>query len=166
MLWVCLNVMGPELLRVKDLARRSNDYTGDDYREALKVLNRIHARRTHGIVILCEGAGSEIIPSSTRPPKLVGQIASDKVVAPNDNTGSRTALNELRGKALYKVRDEIADIDIRPVILPLNDRYHLIIYADASFAVGERMQSVSGHVIYLNGVPLLWGSIKQTVVVD
>jgi hypothetical protein len=75
-------------------------------------------------------------------------------------------MNELREKALYKVRDEIADLDIRPVVLPLNDRYHLIIYADASFAVGERMQSVSGLIIYLNGVPLLWGSIKQTVVVD
>ncbi len=166
MLWVCLNVMGPELLRVKDLARRSNDYTGDDYREALKVLNRIHARRTHGIVILRGGAGSEIVPSSTRTPKLAGQIVSTKVVAPNDNTGSHTAVNELREKALYKVRDEIADLDIRPVILPLNDRYNLIIYADASFAVGERMQSVSGHVVYLNGAPLLWGSIKQTVVVD
>ncbi len=67
---------------------------------------------------------------------------------------------------LDKVRDEIVDLDIRPVMLPLNDRYHLIIYADASFAVGERMQSVSDLIIYLNGIPLLWGSIKQTVVVD
>ena len=45
-------------------------------------------------------------------------------------------INELREKALYKVRDEVADIDIDPVILPLNSRYRLIIYADASFAVG------------------------------
>jgi hypothetical protein len=28
LLWVCLCIMGPELLRVKDLARRSNDYCG------------------------------------------------------------------------------------------------------------------------------------------
>jgi hypothetical protein len=39
-------------------------------------------------------------------------------------------------------------------------------YADASFAVGEFMQSVSGLVIYLNGSPLLWASLKQTIVVD
>jgi hypothetical protein len=51
-------------------------------------------------------------------------------------------------------------------VLPLNARYRLIIYADASFAVGELKQSVSGYVIYLNGTPLLWGSLKQTVVVD
>jgi hypothetical protein len=166
MLWVCLNVMGPELLRVKDLARRSNEYTGDDYREALKVLNRIYARRTHGIVILRGAAGTEIIPSATRLPQEIETISLEKIVSRNDDIGSVSTMNELREKSLYKVRDEIADLDIKPVILPLNDRYRLIIYADASFAVGERMQSVSGLIIYLNGVPLLWGSLKQTVVVD
>jgi hypothetical protein len=75
-------------------------------------------------------------------------------------------VNELREKALYKVKTEIADEDIKPVILPLNKRYNLVIYADASFAVGDTMQSVSGFIIYLNGTPLLWGSLKQTIVVD
>jgi hypothetical protein len=72
----------------------------------------------------------------------------------------------LRENALYKVRDEIADIDVKPVVLPLNARYCLIVYADASFAVGDLMQSVSGHVVYLNGTPLLWASLKQTIIVD
>jgi hypothetical protein len=27
LLWIVLNIIGPELLRVKDLAKRSNDYT-------------------------------------------------------------------------------------------------------------------------------------------
>jgi hypothetical protein len=81
-------------------------------------------------------------------------------------------VNELREKALYKVKDEIADedirsvVDIRPVVLPLNKRYSLVIYADASFAVGATMQSVSGYDIFLNGTPLLWGSLKQTIVID
>ena len=166
MMWVCLNVMGPELLRVKDLARRSNEYTGKDYYEALKVLNRIHERRAHGIVILRGGAGTEIAPSSTRSSNSGDTLDPEDTKMKNDDTGSLSVMNELREKALYKVRDEIADLDIRPVILPLNERYHLIIYADASFAVGERMQSVSGLIVYLNGVPLLWGSLKQTVVVD
>jgi hypothetical protein len=74
--------------------------------------------------------------------------------------------NELREKALYKVKEEIADEDIRPIVLRINDRYVLTIYADASFAVGDLKQSVSGYVIYLNGTPLLWGSLKQTIVVD
>jgi hypothetical protein len=64
------------------------------------------------------------------------------------------------------VKDNIADEDIRPVILRLNERYNLIIYSDASFAIGDTKQSVSGFVVYLNGTPLLWGSLKQTVVVD
>ncbi len=39
-------------------------------------------------------------------------------------------------------------------------------YADAFFSIGDNKQSVSGFVIYLNGVPILWGSLKQTIVVD
>jgi hypothetical protein len=57
-------------------------------------------------------------------------------------------------------------IDIPRVSLPVNSRYRLVAYADASFAIGEHKQSVSGFVIYFNGVPILWGSLKQTIVVD
>ncbi len=83
-----------------------------------------------------------------------------------DDTGKAAEFNELREQSLYKVQDEIAAEDIRPIVLLLNSRYRLIIYADASFAVGILKQSVSGYVIYLNGTPLLWGSLKQTIVVD
>jgi hypothetical protein len=163
LLWVCLCIMGPELLRVKDLARRSNDYNEDDFKVALKVLDRIYARRTHGIVIVRGGAGTELVPSSTR-----GSDETAKVVQEEGGTdiGFMTGINEMREKALYKVKEEIADEDIKPVVLPLNKRYNLIIYADASFAVGDTMQSVSGYIVYLNGTPLLWGSLKQTIVVD
>ena len=147
--------MGPELLRVKDLARLSNDYTEDDFQSALKVLDRVYSRRTHGIVIIRGGAGSELIPSSTRAscpcvPEMKGNVISE-----SDDLGSMTEMNELREKSLYKVKDEIADEDIRPIILPINKRYNLIIYADASFAIGDTKQSVSGYVIFLNGTPLL-----------
>ncbi len=39
-------------------------------------------------------------------------------------------------------------------------------YSDAAFAVDELKQSVSGWVVYLNGTPILFGSLRQTVVVD
>ncbi len=39
-------------------------------------------------------------------------------------------------------------------------------YSDAAFAVDELKQSVSGWVVYLNGTPMLFGSLRQTVVVD
>ena len=47
-----------------------------------------------------------------------------------------------------------------------SSRYNLIAYTDASFAVDKRKQSVSGWIVYINGTPILWGSQRQTVVVD
>jgi hypothetical protein len=161
LLWICLCVMGPELLRVKDLARRSNHYTEGDYQDAMKVLERIYERRMHGIVFLRGGAGKEIVPSNSRNGVVISGPAEG-----NDDVGKPADFNELRESSLYKVKGEIADEDIRPVILPLNEKYRLIIYADASFAVGLTKQSVSGYIVYLNGTPLLWGSLKQTIVVD
>ena len=56
-LWICLGVMGSDLLRVKDLARRSNISNEDDYKDALRVLERLHEKRTYGIVFYRGGAG-------------------------------------------------------------------------------------------------------------
>jgi hypothetical protein len=172
LLWICLCVMGPELLRVKDLARRSNDYTAQDFKDALKVLDRIYDKRSYGIVIVRGGAGSELVPSHSRN-GLVGNpglsAESEKKNQrhePQDDLGEIAKINELREHEIYKVRDEIADVDISPIVLPLNEKYNLIIYADASFAVGPLKQSVSGYVVFLNGSPLLWGSLKQTIIVD
>jgi hypothetical protein len=166
LLWVCLCVMGTELLHVKDFARKSNNYTAEDYKMALKVLDRIYARRTYGIVILRGAAGTELIPSHRRDSNhdpISGNVQSSNG---KDNTGDVTSMNEMREKALYKVAEDIADVDISPIILPVNARYRMVIYTDASFEVGETMQSVSGYIIYLNGTPLLWASLKQTIVVD
>jgi hypothetical protein len=166
LLWVSLCVMGTELLRVKDLARKSNDYTPEDYKRALKVLDRIYERRTHGLVILRGGAGTELVPSANRDPDNKSTCGSDLHQHGKDDTGDVTTINEMREKALYKVKEDIADVDISPVIRPVNARYRIVIYTDASFATGETMQSVSGYIVYLNGTPLLWGSLKQTIVVD
>jgi hypothetical protein len=130
------------------------------------VLDRVYARRTHGIVIVQGGAGNELVPSSTRNTEGEGSGHADETSLPDDNIGTFTQINEMREKALYKVKGEIADEDIRPILLPVNTRYNLVVYADASFAVGTTMQSVSGFVVYLNGTPLMWDSLKQTIVVD
>ncbi len=39
-------------------------------------------------------------------------------------------------------------------------------YTDASFAVGETKDSISGFVIFINGTPVMWGSMRQTTVAD
>jgi hypothetical protein len=173
--------MGPELLRVKDLARRANKYSEADYREAMKVLKRVYARKEHGIIMTRGAAGKELVPSSSRPksvqPETAGD-ASDASPSPHDEIGTLIGgeQNELLQKMLLSARRvspsgeyDVLDsetIDIRRVELPINSRYRLTVYSDASFAVGELKQSVSGYVVYLNGIPILWGSLKQTIVVD
>jgi hypothetical protein len=66
LLWIVLCVMGPELLRVKDLAKRSNRYTVENYQEASKVLDRIVESKHYGFIFRRGGANKEFIPSKTR----------------------------------------------------------------------------------------------------
>jgi hypothetical protein len=131
-------------------------------------------------VIFRHAAGREIIPSSLRPPspsitkdlsdECAGFDHTGNLIPDSDNEVTKHSL--CHGKALfadtgvnYTVEDDEL-LDIQRVFLPVNSRYNLLAYGDASFAVGDTKQSVTGFIIYLNGVPLIWGSLKQTVVVD
>jgi hypothetical protein len=162
LLWIVLCVLGTELLRVKDLARRSNNYTMDDYKEALKALDRITTIKHMGIVFRRGGAGQEYVPACTR---LGGGL--EDVNEGIYSIGDQTIINELEETNLYKL-DEFDDVtlDIKKVLADTNKRFTVVAYTDASFAVGDTKQSVSGFVILINGVPILWGSLKQTIVVD
>jgi hypothetical protein len=178
LLWITLNVMGPELLRVKDLARLSNSFGEPEYNMALKVLQRVFVRRNHGIVIFRHAAGREIVPLSTRSIPYEGpgedsDLGIDDLgssISSDDNEVTKHSI--CQGKALFSTVglsyavEDAEQLDIPRVVLPVNSRYRLMAYGDASFATGETKQSITGFVVYLNGVPLLWGSLKQTVVVD
>jgi hypothetical protein len=148
---------------------------------AMKVLQRVFVRRHHGIVIFRHAAGREVIPSSSRV--AVGQDPGETVESQVQVLGDPSLSdsewdNEVTRHSLCQSRALLADVglsyavadsellDIQRVTLPINLRYRLLAYGDASFAVGETKQSITGLIIYLNGVPLLWGSLKQTVVVD
>jgi hypothetical protein len=169
LLWITLCVMGPELLRVKDLARRSNSFTEIDYQDGLKVLLRIYQRREHGIVIYRHAAGKEIVPSASRSPEpsATAVTLDDEIGAPILADG-----NELTQRSLCLARsaandsayavDDVGGLDLPRVSLPTSPSYSLVVFGDASFAVGDLKQSVTGYVIFLNGVPLLWVSLKQT----
>ncbi len=173
LLWVTLCVMGPELLRVKDLARRCNSYTPDDYKQALKVLYRVSDRKHHGLVFTRGFAGKELIPSCSRLLSVDGGQCVDDlglVIADDQNELKqkllcKTTTAPVPSDSPYSVPDP-EGLDIVRVCLPLNSRYTLTVNGDASFAIGDTKQGVSGFVIYLNGTPLLWGSLKQTIVVD
>ena len=162
LLWIVLCVLGPELLRVKDLAKRSNRYTTEDYKDALKVLDRIVESQHCGIIFRRGGANKEFVPSKIR---LGGGLESvdEECYSIGDQS-----LNELEENNLYKLDTDLDDItlDIEKVLTPTNARFTKVAYSDASFAVGETKQSVTGFIILINGTPILWGSLKQTVVVD
>ncbi len=78
------------------------------------------------------------------------------------------SLNELEENNLYKLDPDFDDatLDIEKILVEANTRFTKVAYSDASFAVGETKQSITGFIILINGTPILWGSIKQTVVVD
>ena len=82
--------------------------------------------------------------------------------------GDQAFFNELEENNLYKLDPNIdeMDLDIEKVMADVSDRFTMVAYSDASFAVGETKQSISGFIILINGTPILWGSLKQTVVVD
>ena len=82
--------------------------------------------------------------------------------------GDAASFNELDEKNLYKVDPLMDDstLDILKDLAPTNKRFTKVAYSDASFAVGETKQSITGFIILINGTPLLFGSLKQTVVVD
>ncbi len=102
---------------------------------------------------------------------------SSAVCSPDDpdlGRPFRNDQNELREKLLcknsqadssYTVLDPDG-LDIACVHLPVNSRYSLTVYGDASFAIGLLKQNTFGYVIYLKGTPILRGSLKQTIVVD
>jgi hypothetical protein len=147
----------------------------------MKVLRRVFVRRNHGIVIYRGAAGRELVPSSSRAvagPDLGEMIESQPEVEAGFSPSESEWDNELTRHSLCQGRVLLADVgcnyivadsehlDLPRVMLAVNSRYRLLAYGDASFAVGETKQSITGLIVYLNGVPLLWGSLKQTVVVD
>jgi hypothetical protein len=165
---------------VKDLARRANRFTPQDYQDALQVLHRIDERKDCGIIYRHGAAGKERIPSSSR---LGGDVEDQVSVLLADkgsetfstnqipeietySTGDQTWVSELQENDLYKVMLEEGNLDIVRIIPMTNPRFTVVAYSDASFAVGELKQSVTGLLVMVNGTPMLWASLKQTTVVD
>ncbi len=53
-------------------------------------------------------------------------------------------------------------LDIPEVELPTTTRFTTVAFTDASFAVGECKDSIAGFVIYVNGTPVMWSSMRQS----
>jgi hypothetical protein len=177
LLWIVLCVNGPDLVRVKDLAKRSNSPTADDYADALKVLKRIYKRR-HAVIYFKRGyAGHELVPSSARPALVessVSVFASTVPSAPASDSSSDFASDLDPSLAAHASQDDFVmhftethkQMDISVLPLPTSKRFTTIAYTDAAFAVGPLKISISGFNIFVNCTPVMWGSLPQTTNVD
>jgi hypothetical protein len=177
LLWIVLCVVGPELFSVKVLASRCNNPTLLDYQAAMKLLRRLWKRRDVAIVYKRDSAGTELVLSQSRPPPSSLQ-SEDTSLDPEAAMESDVPANYPQILSLMGVMElprplttpdpgpdldinaEDASADIPEIVLPVNPRFNILAYTDASFAVGPGMESISGYVAYLNGTPISWGSLR------
>jgi hypothetical protein len=126
-------------------------------------LDRIASLQQYGIIFRRGAAGKEYIPMNSRHGGGFENINEDSY-----SSGDEASFNELEENNLYKLDPVFDDesLDITKTLAPTNKRFTKVAYSDASFAVGSTKQSISGFIVMINGVPILWGSLKQTVVVD
>ena len=157
--WICSCCFGVDLMRVKTLASKCNDFEAADFAAALKLLLRMEARGEKGIIFRRGGAKCVRVPDNCR------KTGEDGIVTPF-YVGSDDVVNELGEKDLYRDDDAQRDAARAKPDFPVSDRFVLVAYTDASFAATEKMQSITGWVVYVNGTPIMYGSLKQTVVVD
>jgi hypothetical protein len=163
LLWIVLCVVGPGLVRVKDLAKRSNSPTLSDYQAAVKVLKRIYKRRSAVIVYKRGYAGRELVPSQTRPESSVVTLASTVI---HDQGSPSVTTYVSQDDVLLHFSEMPSEMDLTAPTLPTTSRFTTVAYTDASFAVGEFKISISGYTIFVNCTPVMWGSIQQTTNVD
>ncbi len=156
LLWIVLCVLGPDLIRVKDLAKRSNAPTASDYADAVKALKRIYKRRSSVMFFKRGFAGRELVPSQLRPHHVPIPIPLLDLPPPTYYANDPDGLLDF----------DIDTIDDDDPVLPITDRFTTVAYTDASFAVGPTKDSHSGYVIFVNGTPIMWGSARQKVVAD
>ena len=65
--------------------------------------------------------------------------------------------NEFGRKDLYNISDAEADEHTLTPAFLVRNRFVLVAYADASFAVTDKLQSISGWILYVNGTHILRG---------
>ena len=181
LMWIACSVFGPILVKVKELARHCNAYTEKEYNLALKLLHSLDP--STGIVFLRGGAYRERVPQLSRNENDDLKVKDETASLLGEKEGgdpspsfegftlqSSDIVNEFGEKDLFRVKDEmernLRQEDKKTSGVQTTKRFRVVGYSDAAFAVDELKQSVSGWVVYLNGTPILFGSLRQTVVVD
>jgi hypothetical protein len=127
-----------------------------DYHDAFKFLQQIYKRREVVIRFQRGSAGTEWIPSTTRPTSTSSDVVPDIPRYFDDDLSCFPPLP----------CDPMQSFDIPEVHIPTSSRFSQVGFTDASFAVGELKMSITGLIIYVNCTPIIWASEKQTSVAD
>ena len=161
LVWTVCCVHGGDLMRVKELARNCNDFGPVEYAVGLDLMYRLQKRGDKGIIFRRNCAGKEFVPPNRRMLSDTGKRIPYYV-------GSEDVIDDFGEKELYRSCDAVEDAEVAAArdLVPVSKLFTIVAYTDASFAVTKKMQSISGWVIYCNGVPILWGSLRQAVVVE
>jgi hypothetical protein len=161
LIWVVCCVHGGDLMRVKALARCVNDFDAADYATGLKLMYRLQARTDKGIMFRRHGAGHETVPDNRRLKAEDGSV-TPYYIGPED------IQDEFGEKDVYRSCDVVEDAAHAAELndIPESSEFTIVSYTDASFAATDLMQSISGWLVYCNGSPILWGSLRQATVVD
>ena len=148
-------------MRVKELARNCNNAGPEEYATGLNLMYRLQKRGSKGIIFRRDCAGKETVPPNRRMLSDTGKKVPYYV-------GSEDVIDDFGEKELYRSCDAVEDAEAAAArdIVPETELFTIVAYTDASFAVTTKMQSISGWIVYCNGVPMLWGSLRQAVVVD
>jgi hypothetical protein len=148
----------------------------------LKLLHSLFDPST-GIIFLRGGAYRERVPQLTRNESYFLKVKNDDTLSQDEKEGgdlspsfegfalhSSDIVNEFGEKDLFRIKDDIdrthKQENKKHSGVKTTTRSRIVAYSDAAFAVNELKQSASGWVVYLNGTPILFGSLRQTVDVD
>jgi hypothetical protein len=161
LIWTVCCVHGGDLMRVKELARNCNNAGPEEHATGLNLMYRLQKRGSKGIMFRRDCAGKETVPPNRR-------MLSDSGKKVPHYVGSEDAIDDFGEKELYRSCDAVEDAEAAAArdLVPETELFTIVAYTDASFAVTTKMQSISGWIVYCNGVPMLWGSLRQAVVVD
>jgi hypothetical protein len=166
LLWIVMCVVGPDLLLVKDLARHCNNFNPSHYATGLKVLKRLYNRHSSVIRFQRGTADRELVPSQFRPTTSTDTFSTVSLASstlPLENLADANFILDSSVATLFEMQERL---EIPDIPLPTNSRFTTSGYTDAAFAVGEEKDGISGLVIFVNGTPIIWGSMKQTAGAD
>ena len=170
LLWVSMHIFATYLAEVKALTRRTNQNLLEDGKLALALIYEIYERRGQQIYYTRQSSTStSFIPRASRIDGVddvsdfnhqsIPATNSEVIITPNDIL--------LQDDGIDVYQPDFDDEVTSPEMLPQDARFQLTIPTDASYAADQMSRrSDMGYIIFLNGGPVDWGSIRMCGIAD